>query len=92
MPASAESSTTNTDYNAGLARVGSIMQRVAEAGSDTKRVISPDPYALRGPYRELILNGLHAIASGKFGDDYHGISTSLVSEFLEAEAADQTVN
>lgn len=77
-----------------LMEMGRIMQLAVEAGSETKRLIEPDPTAINGEHRDLAVGGLRQIASGRYGKDYHGVNTSQAANVLhyfewplEAEAS-----
>lgn len=63
--------------------LGRIMQNAAEAGSETKRLIKPDPNAIHGEHRQLVVNGLRAIANGDYGPDYHGVTPSQAENLLD---------
>ncbi len=62
--------------------MGVIAQLAAEAGSNTKPLIESDPTAIHGEHHDLIVNGLRAIASGRYGKDYHGIRPSQANGLL----------
>lgn len=62
--------------------MASILQIAVEAGSETKRLVEPDPGMIRGPHRDLAVSGLRAIAAGQYGDDYHGVNTSQAANLL----------
>lgn len=66
-----------------LMEMGVIMQTAAEAGSETKRLIEPDPYAIHGEHRDLVISGLRAIYSGQYGNDYHGVVSSQAGNLLD---------
>ncbi len=63
--------------------MGVIMQTAAEAGSETKRLIEPDPSAIHGEHSGLVISGLRAIYSGQYGEDYHGVVPSQAGNLLD---------
>jgi hypothetical protein len=56
---------------------GPVIQLAAEAGSDTKRLVPAELSSINdvNGCRDLVMGGLEAIASGKFGENgYHGVT------------------
>lgn len=75
--------TSSTGLNWPKHEMGVLMQIAAEAGSETKRIIEPDPAAVRGDHRDIVVGGLRAIAAGEYGPDYHGIVSSQAANLLD---------